>query len=278
MPGYLAIRLSSVRHSPDQLQSFANSAVRGSGYSDLYQVLTGQINVTNWLSPATQLARFVDGRRDRVGAKTTQALARSIMSHEAVFAQGLDGQLNQLGHHLLDLDFLANGPAENSQYNFIVDCWPAAVGINVQHYEDLMDQEQATIRQRAEDYLETINLRSQGLALISEPQLWLPIIVEACDADGRPNPQLTSRIQAWVSQPQPDEMASLDFDALDNVRDVLEKVAPQYEFRLDYMRNSGPTSNATRLYKIKVTITGSKERDLRDIAISNIKEDAELEY
>jgi len=276
--GYLAIRLSSVSLSPDQLQRVADRIAADSDYAQLYQVLTGRIDVTSWSSPLSKLSGLRNQQLGASGVTANKALARSILSHKDVFAKGLKGQLGQLGRRLTDFGFVGSKPADAARYDFVIDCWPADVGVSVEHYQDLMDHEQTAIRQRSEDYLETFNLRTEGLALVTGPQLWLPIVVDVYDRGASYNPQLTSRLQAWIEQPDALETASLDFDALDCVRKALENVIPDNDYRLDYIRNTGPSSNTTHMYKVKVTVLGSKEREPERMSLPAMQDDPELEY
>lgn len=277
--GFLAIRLSSVNLSASQLRSIADGAVASSENPSLYQVLTGSIEVTKWSSPFTRIATLVSRQRGQDSTSSGDSTARSILEHENVFAAGLQGQLKQLDRQLTGFGFLKAKSRGTSSYDFVLDCWPADVGVSVQHYGDLMDNEQAAIRQRSAEFLETFNLRSHGLAQIGEPKLWLPIVVNVYDRGGRHNPQLTSRVQSWIDQPEPLELASLDFDALDYVRQALEQVVPERDYRLDFIRSSGPSSNTARMYKVKVTVLGMRERAAEKMYIPAMPDDdQELEY
>jgi hypothetical protein len=276
--GYLAIRLSSVSQSPEQLERIADSIAEDSDFAQAYQVLTGRIDFTSWSSPLSELSGLRSHERDAASPAANKELAHSILSHKEVFAKGLKGQLGQLDRRLTDFGFIGAKSGEADRYDFVLDCWPADVGVSVEHYQDLMDHEQSAIRQRSAEYLETFNLRNEGLARVVGPQLWLPIVVDVYERDASYNPQLTSRLQAWIEQPDALELASLDFDALECVRAALDHVIPENDYRLDYVRSSGPSSNTTRVYKVKVTVLGARERGPERMSIPAIQDNPELEY
>jgi len=277
--GHLAIRLSSVSLSASHLSGIADELAASSDNPGLYQLLTGDINVTSWGSPVGKIGKLLNWRGGKTSKEAGDSLASSIFNHENVFAAGLAGQLTQLAHQLTRFGFITARQSTSTNYDFVINCWPADVGVSVLHYHDLMDSEQEAIRQRSAEFLETFNLRSEGLALIGEPKIWLPIVVNVYDRGGSYNPQLTSRLQSWIRQPEQLELASLDFDALDSVRQALERVIPNYDYRLDFVRTSGPSSNTARMYKVKVTVLGPRERTAEKMYIPAMQDDdAELEY
>lgn len=276
--GYLALRLSSVTLSSDQLRDVADKAAADSADAGSYQVLSGNLNITRWASPVSRIGKLVELKRGKAGAASKDALVRSILDHEGVYAAGLAGQLSQLDRQLTKFGFIT-GRQPAASYDFTIDCWPADVGVSVLHYGDLMDSEQEAIRRRSAEFLETFNLRSDGLALLNEPKLWLPIVVNVYDRGGRLNPQMTSRLQSWIEQPDQLELASLDFDALECVRQALDRVLPNYDYRLDFVRSNGPSSTTARMYKVKVTVLGPRRRGAEKLYIPAMQnDDAELEY
>ncbi|MBN2082322.1 hypothetical protein JW859_08965 [bacterium] len=275
--GHLTLRASSAYHTSVDLRRTVEAALSSAGYELPYQILDGQINRTTWKSPAEQVVDFVAARTD--GRRLSNSdLARSIMRRESVYAEGLRAQLRQLGYQLEDFGFTGRDAGERAGYDFTIACWPEDIGLSVRHYQNLTDSEQTEIRERTREYLTTLNINRDASNLVDAATNWLPIVVYVYDTSGRYDPQLTARMQAWIEQPDANELASVTFEPLDSVRDALKHVIPDYQCRLDYLSADNPYAGAGRFYKIKVTQTNLKAGNRALTDLSQFSDEDELSY
>jgi len=275
--GQLALRASSAYHTATDLRRTVETALSSAGYALPYQLLEGQIDRTTWQSPFEHVFGFIEARTDSRRLSNND-LAQAILRQEDVYAEGLRGQLRQLGYKLEDFGFIGEDAGERAGYDFLVDCWPTDVGVSVQHYQNLTDSEQKEIRERAGEYFTTLNINRDSTNLVNAATNWLPVVVYVYDTNGRYDPQLTARMQAWVEQPSATEVTSVSFEPLDNVRSALKHVIPDYQCRLDYLSTDKPYAGAGRFYKIKVTMISLKSGNRALTDLSQFSDEDDLSY
>ncbi|GEM_PF-2229481 len=242
------------------------------------QVHSGQIRHTAWHSPLTRALSLIDGQAGRRGTSTADEQSRQVLANGEVLAEGLRGQLAQSGRRLEDFGFIGFGAGEAAGYDFVLDCWPAGVGISVENYQGLLDSEQSEVQQRALDFFTAANLCDSRLVLTSNPQPWLPLVVEVRDSLGRYDPRLTSRLQAWIEQPSAAERSSIDFDPQELIGAALRQAIPDYECLIEF--DSGPSIHAAGGYlpKAIVTVTGVKLHQYPPLVPSKFTDHENVEY
>lgn len=277
--GLLTMRVSSLSLGTTELERAVRRVIEEQAPdAQPCQVHSGQIRHTAWRSPLTRALDLIDGQRDGQPASSSDQQARLVLANDDVLAEGLRGQLAQSGRRLEDFGFIGSGAGEAVGYDFVLDCWPAGVGISVENYQGLLDSEQAEVQRRALDFFAAANLCESRLVLTSSPQPWLPLVVEVRDSLGRYDPRLTSRLQAWITQPTAAERTSIDFDPQEHIDAAMHQAIPDREYLVEFDR--GPSIHAAGGYlpKAIVTVTGVKLHQYPPIVPSKFTEHESVEY
>jgi hypothetical protein len=283
-PGALELAFTAFDKRRDDFTSEVSQAV-----SSTQKGLQGQrphsldLVATKWRSPAA-IARTAAanlGHKRVAVTRPGQALSDALILHQDLVVNGIRARLETAGFNVTSAGYIdASGTGSGCTYDITLDAWPQQFGLNIESYSTLDGKERNAVHQRAQEYLDLLNLGPGLSALTDQPQLWLPVMVEVRQPNGAPDRLVSGLVQAQITQPTASELSTYSFDVVQLVDEALKRILPEEECRIDYETLPGAGFGILGdLYKVTVSLTGKRiavEREFRGADAA--KEEENLEY
>jgi hypothetical protein len=268
--GALRLSFTALGVTASKLQSDADWAMSATIKEDTAQLQRPlRLQSVSRLSPAAAIWRGVAGLLPKraATARPGEVLAQSLLQHQDLVLDGLRNQLDQEGFTVSTAGYLdLSGKGSGSTHDLALDAWPSPLGVSIERYSALSEKERETLRTVAQDFLDRMNLGSATLAFMTQPQPWLPVLIEVRSPSGLPDRFLTDRLQAHLKQPTTDDLSRSGFDIVQFVDTALKEVLPGEECRIDYEAlRDGQPANRGELYKVVVSLSGKRTTDQREL-------------
>jgi len=278
--GKLSINATSFTQSAGTLDKLASS-MRWDDTKDLASDVsynTEKLYFVQWTSPVQLAGRLINPQHHVPALlKPSRDLALDVLNHQPLYQHTLAEELaaGDPAFKLTALEFIeSRGPVLERHYDFELPAWPAPLGVSAENFTQLSASQQAALRQHVEGFARRMNLADCNMVLASEPQPWMPVLVNVCNTAGASDRLVSERVQAWLEKPTDDELADPEFSLTALIGRAMEHVLPGMDYRVDYMRAGLALPNGLHPYfYATVTVLGTRRNSLRPINASGESEE-----